>query len=97
MRSAPGDGLQIERDIACRGLHREEFEGLTHDLVEIDVLGLKRRSLQETAQAADHFAGALVVAPDVGQDFPDLLEIGRLSDFRINSAVSALVRIDPSG
>ena len=91
-----GRGLEIQRHIARDGLHRKEFECVAHHLVEVDVPGLERRSLQESAQAADDFAGALVVALDVGKDFPDLVEIG-WSAFSISSAASALVRMDPSG
>src|SRR5260370_1367349 len=47
--------------------------------MEIALPGLERRPFHETAQAADYFVGAPVVAPDIGEDFPDLIQVGRLT------------------
>src|SRR5262245_51459460 len=66
-----GRGLEVQRDVAGGRLYGKEFERLAHDLVEIDVLGLERRSRQISAQTADDFPRALVVALDVSKDFPD--------------------------
>src|SRR5262249_16063662 len=48
---------------------RHEIEDVADHVVEIDLPGLEWRAHEQAAQAADHFAGALVVAPDVRNDF----------------------------
>ena len=57
---------------------------------------VQRRLFQQAAHPPNDFAGAPVVLQNISQDFVQFLDVG-FGDFRIACAVSALVRIEPSG
>src|SRR3954447_13614628 len=56
---------------------RNQIDGFTDHPVEVDFLRLEGRALEQAAQAPDYLAGALIVAPDVGQNFLQFVDVER--------------------
>ena len=76
MRPQVGRGRAARQcDIAAMGHGCDKSDHLLYRLVQVDMSHFKRCFLQHTAQPAYHFAGALIVTPDVNENFPQFIEI----------------------
>jgi hypothetical protein len=53
----------------------DKSDHLPYGLVQVDILHFERGFPQHAAQAAYHFAGALIVTPDVRENFPNFVEV----------------------
>jgi hypothetical protein len=75
---------------------RHETDDFPHGLLKVDLADFKWRPFQHAAKTADELARPLVVTPDIGGISRNSSRSGE-GDFNISSAVSALVRMKPSG
>ena len=67
------------------GLGLEDVEDTLDCVIEVELLQLDLALLQQSAQAPDDLSGPLIVAPDIGEDFLQLVQVGGFAASRFGS------------